>query len=163
MSTPIIAQLAPDETLADPSDKDMQSPKPAVAASAVAGKDKDKALDDDAVSSSGDSSSGSGSDSDAEDETVKPDTTRIPPKTETSKPVCRFFAKNGRCKMGNKCRFSHTVCPAALGAAPYPALIVRSMARPQHRHLQSNRDRKDPSSRRSSGSTRSRGRACWEQ
>ena len=52
------------------------------------------------------SSSDSSSSSDEDDVPVKPGPT---PASKPEKPTCKFFAKTGRCKMGQKCRFLHTV------------------------------------------------------
>ncbi|OCF45273.1 hypothetical protein I317_00795 [Kwoniella heveanensis CBS 569] len=37
-----------------------------------------------------------------------------------TKPVCKFFAKNGRCKNGDKCRFAHTEGDTAAPASAVP-------------------------------------------
>ena len=52
------------------------------------------------------SSSDSTSSSSEDDEPVKPAPV---PASKAEKPICKFFAKTGRCKMGQKCRFLHTV------------------------------------------------------
>lgn len=64
----------------------------------------------DEVDSNSDSSSDSSSSSDEDDEPVKP-ATKPPPVTASKpdRPICKFFAKTGRCKMGQKCRFAHIV------------------------------------------------------
>ncbi|KAJ5180430.1 hypothetical protein N7492_003640 [Penicillium capsulatum] len=62
------------------------------------------------------SSSGSDSDSDSDSEGSAPEEVssrregpeRVPPPPrEGKKPLCRHFARNGRCNRGNQCKFSH--------------------------------------------------------
>lgn len=73
------------------------------------------ASEDDADSGSdATSDSDSSSDSSSEEEEVKQPPRPPPEPAKSSKPVCRFYAKNGRCKMGAKCRFSHTVRSARI-------------------------------------------------
>lgn len=64
----------------------------------------------DGADSDSDSSSDSSSSSDEDDETTKPAPKTIPATaSKPDRPICKFFAKTGRCKMGQKCRFAHTV------------------------------------------------------
>ena len=64
----------------------------------------------DEVDSDSDSSSDSSSSSGEDDESVKPATKPVPaPVSKQDRPICKFFAKTGRCKMGQKCRFAHIV------------------------------------------------------
>jgi hypothetical protein len=64
----------------------------------------------DEVDSDSDSSSDSSSSSDEDDETAKPAPKPTPaPTSKPDRPICKFFAKTGRCKMGQKCRFAHIV------------------------------------------------------
>ena len=64
----------------------------------------------DEADSDSDSSSDSSSSSDEDDEIVKtaPKPSAIPA-VKPDRPICKFFAKTGRCKMGQKCRFAHLV------------------------------------------------------
>ena len=32
-----------------------------------------------------------------------------PDKKASGRPICRFFARNGKCKLGDRCRYAHTV------------------------------------------------------
>jgi hypothetical protein len=85
--------------------------KPAAATGLVGYNSAESAEEGDGVSDS-DSSSDSSSSSDEDEEPVKP---APAPAAKSSKAICKFFAKTGRCKMGQKCRFSHIVsCPLCL-------------------------------------------------
>lgn len=64
----------------------------------------------DEVNSDSDSSSDSSSSSDEDDEATEPAPKPMPaPASKPDRPICKFFAKTGRCKMGQKCRFTHIV------------------------------------------------------
>ena len=85
------------------------------------------------TSSSGsdvDTDSGSDSDSDSDSDGSAPEEVtsrrqapeRVPaPPREGKKTVCRHFARTGRCKMGDRCKFSHEVSERAPKAKPKPA------------------------------------------
>lgn len=60
------------------------------------------------------SSSDSSSSSDEDDEPAKPAPRPTQtPASKSDRPICKFFARTGRCKMGQKCRFQHIVCQLA--------------------------------------------------
>ena len=40
-----------------------------------------------------------------------PVTETTPPAPSHQRPLCRFFARNGRCRFGDNCRFSHDAAP----------------------------------------------------
>jgi hypothetical protein len=64
----------------------------------------------DEVDSDSDSSSDSSSSSDEDAAISKPAPKSVPaPASKPDRPICKFFAKTGRCKMGQKCRFAHIV------------------------------------------------------
>lgn len=67
--------------------------------------------DDDNAENDGSSDSDSSSDSSSDEGEVEAPAKPVTQSANSAKPVCRFFAKTGRCKLGAKCRFSHTVRP----------------------------------------------------
>ncbi|WVQ71103.1 hypothetical protein IAR50_000628 [Cryptococcus sp. DSM 104548] len=72
--------------------------------------------DSSSSSESSSESDSSDSESEYEDDDTKPSTAKAPAPTAPSKPICKFFAKAGRCKFNDKCRFAHVAPEGA--AAP---------------------------------------------
>lgn len=92
-------------------------PKPLVAqttvpdikpGTALVGYTSDASAEQDDVASDSESSSDSSSSSDEDEEPVKGKSADAGSEKQSAA-VCRFFAKTGRCKMGQKCRFLHPV------------------------------------------------------
>lgn len=92
-------------------------PKPLVAqttvpdikpGTALVGYTSDASADKDDSASESESSSDSSSSSDEDDEPVKGNSAQAGIPKPTAQ-ICRFYAKTGRCKMGQKCRFLHPV------------------------------------------------------
>lgn len=128
------------------------------------------------ASSSSDSSDSSSSDSDSDDsesenegtalgEKKGGDTGRSPTKGQgPPKPMCRSFAKNGKCRFGNKCHYSHVRQLADLFLENAVADISRTWCQKGTRRARSLRSTGNPyqSNHRGRGPTRSRGHPCWE-
>lgn len=85
--------------------------KPLVAAKGILGdadySSSEDSDDTESTSSSSDSDTTDTSDESEDESAVKE---AIPAVEESVKRVCKYFAKNGRCRNGDKCDFAHVVC-----------------------------------------------------
>lgn len=131
----------------------------------------DPASDASSSSESSDSSSSeSGSDdSDSENEEATVDAKKeaavdhSPGKVKAlTKPVCRFFAKNGKCRFGDKCQYSHvSLLPNPLKIAAKPSRMWCRNARSKVRNPRSIGSQCQ-SSHPGRSQILSRGHLCWE-